>query len=272
VNNDDLVSVKIMGERHCSTNPITLILRNNYSNIRLLPGTLGETRFSPELKSEFEKLKSNIPEKWDSRLIDIADQLCNILNYDRNLGWKHSLLPKSFIKDLKNEDVVPIFCVKNPYSWVVSMVRRPHEWVVRKPTDATDFLTSSWVTRVDEGMPRTLKSPLELWNFKFRRYIEVHDALISSGLNSFIVRSEDLILDPAQLIKSISGKAGLIQLNDTLNLDIGDTKDPSRGIEKLREYTKGRYWMEKLSPDEISLISSNVDIEIAQRLNYEIVT
>lgn len=269
--NEGPILVKILGERHCSTNAIAAMLQHNFSNIYRLPGTFGSTRFPPEIRKEYEMLKTNIPEKWDSRLIDIIDQLCCIINYKENLGWKHSLPPESFLEDLKNKEVVPIFCVKDPYSWVVSMVRNPYEWVIRKPVDAADFLNSSWITRVDEGMSRNLDSPLELWNKKFRRYIEIHDELISSGLNSFIVRSEDLILDPEMIIQSISSEIGLIQSNDALNLEIGDIKDPNRGIKKLRELTRQRHWLTKLTPNDISLISSNVDVEVMRRLNYEIV-
>jgi hypothetical protein len=64
------------------------------------------------------------------------------------------------------QEVGIIFLVKNPYSWLVSMFRRPYGMLLPKVGDSSIFLRRPWLSLGRDNLPRVLTSPIEMWNRK----------------------------------------------------------------------------------------------------------
>ena len=99
---------------------------------------------------------------------------------------------------LNNPELSFLTITKNPYSWLLSLHRRPYHQKIDRNLSFEQFLQSKWTTLKRDNSAPVLNSPIELWNKKNRSYLNLDK---KRTLNT---TSEDIFKDPANLFEKIS--------------------------------------------------------------------
>ena len=113
---------------------------------------------------------------------------------DFQYGWKHRLAPgEDEITDKMKKETLYVCLVKNPYSWLLSMHKRPYNHPSLKELSFSQFIKYSY---------GDYKNPVVMWNLKNRSYTNL-------GLyadNHIIIKYEDILIEPKEVMGEISEK------------------------------------------------------------------
>lgn len=234
--------LKVFGERNTGTNYTIELLKLNF-NIQFLRGTF----FRLPLLDRSENL------------IDTFFQLTK----KSNLGWKHS---KPDLKLLRSQPEVKILIlVKNPYSFLLSLHRRPYHNASLAKLDFDSFLTSSWHCMKRENMDQMDLNPIELWNIKMKGYLECADEL---GDQVKILRYEDLVVSPEKILAELQSMWDLPRRSEQFVNFVESTKNDQKSFTDYASYYKEEKWKSKLTADEIEIINKYLDSDVMDRLHY----
>jgi hypothetical protein len=190
------------------------------------------------------------------------------LTYSKNLGWKHALVRSP--EDLKKYSIVKknlsfLTVTKNPYSWLLSLHRRPYHQYYSKKPDFERFLQTPWKTvGRDNVTKKILNSPVELWNLKNASYIRLPNEL--PALN---ITSESILADPERIIHLISSKLSIARLSENFVDYERSTKDKTRDTNYYRDYYLNERWKENLSTEAISIINDGIDKKLMMHFGYK---
>jgi len=156
---------------------------------------------------------------------------------------------------------IHIVLVKNPYSWLLSLWKKPHgtnqfrsKYVYLQ---FDEFLRTEW-----RGYPNSL----ERYNDIYKSYI---DFLNKYG-NAFLIRSEDLQRNPKEVLQKLASNYDL-KLRPFKNIDKevnSGGKQIGEGFNRLDYYLKEQ-WREKLTQEDVNFINKNIDKEVFNYFNYE---
>ena len=246
--------VKIFGERNTGTNALRRII-TEYSASRCLPSTAGElNRFIGRIGNT-----AWLPGKpWRERLLDSVfdgrGPLC---------AWKHCAT--NFPDAAPFDDVLVLFTVRHPASWLVSLCKRPYQRLGRHPRSIADFLDSEWRTVGRERLGGAAFRPLELLQVKLDSYVGFARKLEQRGISHRFLRFEDLVLRQREVYSSIapeleSPRADFEELQ-------ASTKDPSKSLDDYRAYYGSERWREALRDLERS-VDAQVDWAEFERFGY----
>ncbi|MEO1350635.1 MAG: hypothetical protein AAFW84_17820, partial [Cyanobacteria bacterium J06635_15] len=151
--------LKVYGERNTGTNYLSQLINLNLKADEL-PGSVPS-----EIDVWQRKLqrKFNIKERLKDIYFDIS--------FHKNLGWKHSLVdPKKIYRksSLPLDNISFITITKNPYSWLLSLYKRPYHQYFRQgeKIDFETFIVSPWKTVGRDNLNKKISTPVELWNIK----------------------------------------------------------------------------------------------------------
>ena len=188
--------------------------------------------------------------------------------YPSNLGWKHSMVKerKEIEKALKGDLSVGFLTLsKNPYSWLLSMHRRPyHQYYGEKPK-FEDFIKSPWKTLGRENSQASFANPVEMWNKKNAAYLGLN------GENTINLTSEGLSEGPELVIERIS-KTFSIERKSANFVNYGSsTKGTDMKSDDYREYYLKEKWRNQLSDSEISAINERLDLSVMEALAYAVI-
>jgi hypothetical protein len=243
--------VKIYGERNTGTNYIDKLIRMNLEADLLNGVAPGPIQF----------LQRALPGKQLVR--DTYFQL----TYGRNLGWKHTAVkPESELRryDIVKKGVCFITVTKNPYSWLLSLHRRPYHHYYGEKPDFETFLRTSWKTVGRDNCEGLLPDPIELWNIKNRSYLRLQSL---KGVN---ITSESVLADPKALIDKLSDSFSIPRSKNYFsNLD-KSTKDKSKNFDYYNDYYLNERWKEELSDESVSIINSRLDRALVDYFSYEL--
>lgn len=235
-------TLKVFGERNTGTNYTIELLKLNF-RIHILRGTF--YRIPPLDRSE--------------TIIDTYFDLTK----KSNLGWKHSKPDLELIS--ARPDVNILILVKNPYSFLLSLHRRPYHNTNLAKLDFQSFLLAEWHCVKRENMSQKVPNPIELWNAKMKGYLECQDQL---GDRVEIVRYEDLVVSPEKILEKIQTKWGLQPKSEHFINFVESTKKDQKSFTDYASYYKEEKWRSKLSSDDIELINKYLDVDIMGRLHY----
>ncbi|MFU8842616.1 MAG: hypothetical protein ACNA7V_02290 [Bacteroidales bacterium] len=176
-----------------------------------------------------------------------------------DLGWKHRLAPseEELTEELKRE-VIFICLVKNPYSWLLSLHKRPFNHESLKKLSFTDFLQYSF---------GDYRNPIVMWNMKNNSYMN----LANYVKNHFVVRYEDLLSDYKRALNQLTDTFGLKK--PTFFYNINNLLTHSHGIKSNkfhRDYYLEEKWVKGLRPHHIEFINGFLDPSLMKTLNYSI--
>lgn len=188
--------------------------------------------------------------------------------FEHNLGWKHACI--SSAEELRHDDILKrdiyfISLTKNPYSWLLSLHRKPysHQHKRGKP-DFETFLRSLWKTVARDNCGELLESPVALWNIKNTSYLQLAD------LNGLNLTTESTVQEPAAVIEKISGHFSIDKRSDLFINHEKFTKDGSKDFAWYQDYYSNERWRDKLSVEAISIISAAVDKNLMSHFRYEV--
>lgn len=243
--------VKIYGERNTGTNYIDKLIRMNLE-AHLLNGVA---------PSHIQILQRILPGKQLVR-----DRYFE-LTYGKNLGWKHTRVKsESELRqyDILNKGVFFITVTKNPYSWLLSIHRRPyHQYYGEKP-DLVTFLRAPWKTVGRDNCESVLRDPIDLWNIKNRSYLRL------KSVGAANITSESVLAEPKSLIDKLSDSLSIPRSNNYFsNLD-ESTKDKSKNFDYYNDYYLNERWKDELTDESVSIINRRLDKRLVDYFGYEL--
>lgn len=174
------------------------------------------------------------------------------------LGWKHRLAPSSDELSIEmKQDVLYLCLVKNPYSWVMSMHKRPFQHEILKELNFSDFLKYSY---------GDYRNPIVMWNAKYNSYLKLAEYVEHHE----IIKYEDLLQNPNEILMNISKKHDF-KINGIFR-NMNNLLTHKHGITK-RSFHKDHYinekWVKKFHPKHIEFINQYLDKELMEKFNYK---
>jgi hypothetical protein len=241
--------IKIFGERNTGTNYLRKLI---------------------ELNIKVVIVKDYIPKIPVLRKSELFHALYFKYTKKSDLGWKHTLIDIDFIeKQLKmNKDLNVILIVKNPYSFLLSLHKRPYHNKKKKKLTFNKFLQDGWKTLKRENMSKEVLIPIELWNKKIKASIELFE---KNRDRVVIIKYENLVADPEGVLLSVSNHIGLELINQEFTNHSTSTKNDNKSYTDYSEYYLNEKWRKNLSPEDISLINDNLDMKLLSYLGYNII-
>jgi hypothetical protein len=243
--------IKIYGERNTNTNYMSKLLELNL-DVNEMPGVV---------PAAIMKVQNILPGR------ELIRDLYFQLTYRQNLGWKHTCVKTmEMLKEFSTVDVDLCFLTitKNPYSWLLSLYRRPYHQDV--PADLTfeDFLRRPWQTTGRDNVKIKLANPIELWNVKNRSYLQL------TGESVLNITSESLFLNPEDVVEKISRQFSIRRLSpDFVNYE-RSTKDSSKDSHYYQDYYLNEKWRGEMSAEAIATISSSLDTDLVNHFGYRV--
>jgi hypothetical protein len=242
--------IKMYGERNTNTNYMSRLIELNL-DAQEIPG------IAPPIVMALQKI---LPGN------ELVRDIYFNLTFNHNLGWKHSCvapletLSRSRIVD---SDLAFITITKNPYTWLLSLHRRPyHQYYSDSPSFET-FLRRPWKTIARDNVgSATLKNPIELWNIKNRSYLQLN------GDTALNITSESIIESPDNIIDKISNRFG-IQRRSAAFIDFNrSTKDKGKDANYYRDYYLNERWRREISSEAFEIINQSVDRQLMSHFDY----
>jgi len=177
-------------------------------------------------------------------------------------GWKHCA-PQIDHSYAETETCV-LFLVRDPYSWIVSLTRRPYNCRTPKIDKIDEFIERPWLTMRRDNIAPVLSSPIGLWNEKLRAYRAFSRA---APVPSTLLKFEDFVQAP------VAALAGVLEQFEISHNGLAELEEPTKAGGMERAERQGYYaregWKAKISPHTAALINANVDWDIARSFGYE---
>jgi len=242
---------KIYGERNTNTNYLGELIKLNL-DIMEIPGVVPR-----------KIMRIQAPPPAKNLLRDIYFGL----TFYKNLGWKHSRVKSEEVLKkyslVKSNDVIFLTITKNPYSWLLSLYRRPyHQYFRVKPSFET-FLETPWETVNRDNLRGPVTNPIELWNIKNRSYLNLH------SLKKINLTSENIFEDAKGVIDRISSEFSVNHLNDKFANFDESTKYEGKDSNYYRDFYLKEKWKENLSDEAIAIINRHLDRSLMEYFGYE---
>lgn len=257
-----LSRIKIFGERNTGTNFVERELRSA-SNAYIYPSNLAFPRsFIHRILLKY--LNSPVVETMVEADRDRAFQR----NFDSYLGWKHARVPIAEYATAELPANLSFLTLrKNPYSFLLSLYRRPYSTSCRRKRAAVtflDFLKMPWTTVGRECAPSLYDNPIQLWNDKVSSYTQLDKIRPAAH-----VRYEDLLDDPTAAFANIGRKLSIdIDIN---RLEVSPSAKGDRiSFNQYRLYYLEEQWRRKLSRQTVATINRYLDPQVVLGAGYRL--
>jgi hypothetical protein len=179
-------------------------------------------------------------------------------SYD--FGWKHRVAPsEEELTEKMKQEVLFLCLVKNPYSWLISMHKRPYQHDSLRKLSFLDFLKYSY---------GDYRNPIVMWNIKNASYLSMNDYVKFHK----IVKYEDILEEPAKFVDSIAEMFSFPK--PAIFKNISNLLTNSHGIKSQKfhkEYYISEEWRNKLRHDHVKQINTWLDRSLMEKLNYTII-
>lgn len=240
--------IKVFGERNTGTNYIEKLIENNL-DIEIISGIVPR------------------PFLWLTLGTEKGRDLYFKMFYERTFGWKHSVAPDSEKMAKAGEHIVFIAAFKNPYSWLLSLYKKPYHLGEAKRESFAAFLESPCPTVGRENYGPAFKNPVEMWNIKNRSYLDLQEKA-----NLYPLRYEDLLENPGKVIDDIGDKFSIsLRKKGFQNIE-KSTKEPGRkNFDFYRNYYLQEEWKKNLDSKALTIINGSLDHDLAKSLGYEVI-
>lgn len=244
--------IKIYGERNTNTRYIETLIQLNLDVVQL----------SGVVPAYIKTAQKVLPGKnW-------LRDLYFSLSYEHILGWKHTRVKSS--RELKSHDsfqrnICFVSVTKNPYSWLLSLHRKPynHQYTKNKP-DFETFLQTTWKTDSRDNCEKLLENPITLWNVKNASYLQLAD------LNGLNITTEKTVQDPESVIDTISNHFSIKKRGNRFINHEKSTKDQSKDFSYYQDYYLNERWRDEISENAIAIINKTVDKTLMKKFGYEV--
>ncbi len=187
---------------------------------------------------------------------------------DKEMGelarWKHAA--PAYDPIYKELDVAVLFLVRNPYSWVQSLSRRPYHCLGRRQQNLEDFLVFPWLCVGRDNVEPILNSPMQLWSLKLAAYRKFQARAAQDGVRSAVVRFEDFVQNPV---------FAMTRALHSIDVESGGLKAVAAATKPEYEYGMDRKtfylnecWREDLTSSSVKFINEMVDWSLADSFGY----
>ena len=248
--------IRVLGERNTGTRAMIQMMRAQPA-VRLFPA--GER--GPADPPELDGLKARIEAMggpWRAVYMDALRDMAFARACPTKL-WKHARIVPDPAFAAKRAHLV--FCVRDPYSWVISLARNPYHLRGEMPKTLAEFVVRPWMTMGRDNMDAVLESPLELWNGKNRAYRD----FAMEGVPVEVVRFEDFIVAPEAEVSRVLDRFDVAY--DRVERLERSTKD-ARTVEEIAAYHAREGWADWLTRGVVSAINARVDWDVAAAFGY----
>lgn len=258
----DLVQIKVFGERHTATRAIIkMIDEADGVGGAGHPGV--KARDLQPYREMFDQLLEVMNGPWKKVYREAVRDL-----QDDKVGpvgaWKHAA-PR-YGGEFKTYDVRVLFTVRNPYSWIVSLHKRPYHYLGAPKADFLEFLKFPWVTMGRDRVEQILGSPMDLWSRKLEAYQTFEAAALADGTPVETLKFEEFVQDPSQYLgaalSALSGHPIKVEELET------PMKRDGLKTEARRVRYRDELWRKDLTADCVEVINGRVNWEIAARYGY----
>lgn len=178
-------------------------------------------------------------------------------------AWKHAA-PR-YDPAFAREGLAVIFLIRNPYSWLLALHRRPYHGLGRRDGDFETFLARPWATLRRDAVAPILPTPMDLWNAKMRAYPQFITQAAADGVPTAFLKFEDFVHAPAHALKSVLRSMSL----DASGIrPARPTKPMGRKARERRDYYGRERWRTELSANAIAAINAAIDWDVAAHYGY----
>lgn len=222
----------------------------------MIPDSLNPFKQKPKVKVLGERNTATVYLEWllrNNLQVDLLDYY--------SLGWKHRLAPgKEEIQQSGNQEVLFLCQVKNPYSWLLSMYRKPYGQEQLKELSFSEFIKFPF---------GDYRNPVVMWNIKNQSLINLGDY----AKNHEIIRYEYLLSDPKSVLETIAVKYKLPESRHWfVNMDKYITNHHGISDHAFhKSYYLEEKWKHEYSSENLQFINSQLDRKLAAALYYEII-
>ena len=243
--------IKIYGERNTGTNYLHQLIDLNFDAVLLsgsAPGYVAKVQ---------RKLPGN----------ELIKDLYFRFTFPRNLGWKHLKVPcANVLRQLSicSKRILFVTVTKNPYSWLLSLYKRPYHAPQTALLDFEDFLRSPWRTVRRENAPNMFINPIDMWNKKNASYLQ-----LSGEFPTINLKYEDLLADPTATLSQIARCFSLQEKYQEFRNIESSSKGDARDFAFYQSYYLDEKWREELSGEAVNIINSQLDTGLMQHFRYE---
>ena len=162
-----------------------------------------------------------------------------------------------------------ICLIKNPYSFLLSLYKRPYHYKGKPAEQLEDFLSDAWTLRKRDLVSRKqLSSPTELWNLKVQSYFTLQEQFPSQTL---LLKYEDLVVEPIVALNKIAKLIDTSPISTFKNKE-SSTKKEKKSYQDYKLYYQEEKWRSKFKQKHINLINQDLDRKLTERLGYEFIT
>lgn len=254
--------VKVFGERNTGTRALLQMLRRSGEvSLRMAgAGSVAEQRRRAELEA---RISEQFTGAWRKLYMDaLRDNLRH--RTDPLVTWKHAAPEwhQSFAEERANV----IFMVRNPYSWALSMVRRPYHIAGRRPAGLEELLTRPWLTQRRDNTGILLPDVMALWHAKLDAYRRFAVQAKVHGVNTSVLNFEDFVADPVASATAALRNCGIASEN--LRLARRNTKDSEQRLSEIQAYYAREGWRADLTHASVAMINARMDWDLAGEFGY----
>ncbi|MCF8368000.1 MAG: hypothetical protein K9G76_03100 [Bacteroidales bacterium] len=175
------------------------------------------------------------------------------------LGWKHRLAPSpEELTDDHKKNILFVCLVKNPYSWLLSMHKRPYNHESLRDLSFSDFLKYSY---------GDYRNPMVMWNMKYRSYVNMENYVDQH----IIIRYEDALVDIKTTLNNLAEKFNIEK--PELYKNIKNLLTNKHGIKSQkfhRDFYIEEKWKKSLRPNHLEVINQFLDKDLMNLFNYSI--
>ena len=172
-------------------------------------------------------------------------------------GWKHRLAPsEEELSDESKKQVVFVCLVKNPYSWLLSMHKRPYHHESLRELSFSDFLKYSY---------GDYRNPIVMWNTKIKSYVDLGNYVD----NYMFIKYEDTLADFKKTINDFAERFTLRK--PELYKNIKNQLSNRNGVISQHfhlDYYLEEKWRKRLRSHHIEHVNRFLDKDLMEKFNY----
>lgn len=256
------VKIKLFGERNTGTRAVLRIL-DDTPGLLSAAATPDHVERDAAMRFDVKQTTKNMSRPWRRVYREaIKDQSFEDAGPLRI--WKHAA--PVYTADFAATGARVLFLVRNPYSWVIALHKKPYHMLGDAPDHLVDFVTQPWLTVTRDQTKRLLRSPVELWNIKLAAYRDFAARAAEDGVMTTVMTFEDFVASPKPAFSAAMKRLD-IDCPDPV-YDPRPTKRFGLSLRSRRRFYQKESWRKDLTEAAKHEIDARIDWALAAHFGY----